>query len=351
MSPRERVSYGLKMALSHVLYYSGVFHLLCRTLLRRRVVVLMYHRVLTPAERRRTASQDGLIVEDKTFARQMAVLKRLFTVLTLEEFRDRMEQRIPFDGPCCLITFDDGWIDNYTNALPVLREERLPAVVFLPVSFIGTGRPLTREALTHLIVRAIEVSRTDQAARDRLRAHLAPLGLDTVLDGDQDDPLAAARRAVAVHRHASGLAFESLVATLCRELGIADGELSKLDTFIDWTQVEQMGRDGVAFGGHGAEHRVLTEVTPAVARFEVDTSKGVLEARLGTAARAFAYPNGEWDPAIAETVREIGYHLAFTVERGAVSCEDDPFTLKRVTIHEGVTRSTPMFLARLTGMF
>ena len=54
---------------------------------------------------------------------------------------------------------------------------------------------------------------------------------------------------------------------------------------------------------------------------------------------------------IAATVQSLGYRLAFTIESGHVSCTDNPFGLRRVSIHDGMTRSTPMFLARLTGLF
>lgn len=351
MTTRERVSYTVKMVVSHTLYYAGVLHLLRRFLLRRKAVVLMYHRVLTPEQRAHTASQPGLIVEQATFARQMRVLERYFTVLTLDEFADRLERRVPFDGPCCLITFDDGWIDNAQNALPVLRAHGLPSVIFLPVNFIGVRRLFTREALTHLLVRAMEASRTDEARRETLRAHLAPLRLDSVLDSQYESPLVAAVEALSMHRYASGPEFERLVATLCRELGVTDAQISQLDTFMDWAQVEQLAREGVSFGGHGTEHRVLTQVSADVVRFEVGTSKDVLDARLEKPTRAFAYPNGGWNAAIADTVRNVGYRLAFTIESGPVSCEDNPFALKRINIHEGMTRSTPMFLARLTGLF
>ena len=231
MTARERVSYGVRMAISHTLYYSGVLHLWLRLALRRKAVVLAYHRVLTPEQRARTASQQGLVVEDGTFARHVALLTRLFTVLTLDEFADHLTRRRPFHGPCCLITFDDGWIDNFENALPVLRAHQLPAVMFLPVNFIGRRRLFTREALTHLLVRAIAVSRQEPGRRDGLRAQLAPLGLGPVLDVEDEDPLRAVLMLVGAHRYASGPAFEALVASLSAEFGVSDADLSDLDTF------------------------------------------------------------------------------------------------------------------------
>ncbi len=349
MTLGDRITYAIRVAVAHVLYYAGVLHVVQRVRLKRKAVVLMYHRVLTPDQQRRTGSHPGLVVERSTFGRQMAVVKRLFTVLTLEEFADRLERREPFNGPCCLITFDDGWIDNWDNAFPILRAHGLPAAIFLPVNFVGSRRLFTREALTFLLVKASEVAHSDASRREPLRACLAPLGLADVIDRQHGDPLVAAIEALHPQRFASQ-ELEELVDTLARELGISEAQLPELDQFIDWAQVEQMAHHGVTFGAHGAEHRVLTRVSPEVARFEVDRAKDVLETRLGVAPCAFAYPNGGWNAAIADVVKTAGYRMAFTVEPGLVSCDDDRFTLKRINIHEGMTRSMPMFLARVTGV-
>ncbi len=339
------------MAISHALYYSGLLHLAVSLRLRRKVVVLAYHRVLTPEQSTRTSSQQGMVVEDRTFARHLEVLARRFKVLTLDEFTDHLVSRRPFDGPCCLITFDDGWIDNFENALPMLRAHKLPAVMFLPVNFIGRRQLFTREALTHLLVRAVETVRREPERRQSMRTHLAPLGLDRVLDVADANPLPAALTAISLHRYAGGPEFEALVAALSSELGVSDTELSTLDAFIDWDKVEVLAREGFTFGGHGADHRVLTQATPAVVKCEAETSKKVLDGRLARPVYAFAYPNGAWNAEVVQTLKAAGYRIAFTIDRGHVSCDDDHFTLRRVNMHDGMTRSTPMFLARLAGIF
>ena len=350
MTARERISYGLKFVLSHALYYGGVLHLVRRFRLRRKAVVLMYHRVLNTEQQRRTASLPGLVVGDVTFARHLTVLKRFFHVLTLDDLANHLANRIPFDRPSCLITFDDGWIDNLENALPILREHGVPAVMFLPVNFVGRGRLFTREALTHLLVKAIEVGRREPTRRETLRRHLAPLGLNALLDVADPDPLPAVIEAVGAHRFASGPEFEATVAALSTELGVRAAALSDLDTFVDWSQVEALAAQGFSFGGHGADHRVLTKVPEEVAQFEVETSKKVLEAK--------AAPSGSSVRLSERRVERSGRghgeisRLRVRLYRGTWRgrLRRRPLSLRRVNIHGGMTRSTPMFLARLVGV-
>lgn len=351
MTAREQLSYWVKAAVSRMLYSFGVLQLLQSIVMRRRAVVLMYHRVLSPDEQRRTGSHPALVVHRQTFANQMGVLKRRFTVLSLDEFSDHIAKRIPFYRSSCLITFDDGWLDNFTHALPILREHGLPAVIFLPVNYIGRRRLFAREALTHLVVKAVLEARKDTSRALRFRQLLEDVGLTEVLNIPDGNPRPAIVSIISGHQYVSSTSVERVVSSLAAELDVRAEDLTDADTFVDWDQVEAMASHNIAFGGHGAEHRVLTQVPGDVVQDEIHVSKEMMNARFHDTVPTFSYPGGGWNPEIAATVKGAGYRLAFTTEAGHVSCDDDPFTLRRLNIHQGVTDSTPMFLARLVGLF
>ena len=351
MVRRHQVTRTIKVLIAHALYYTGVLQLYQRVALRRKAVVLMYHRVLTADERRTTGSHPGIIVDRQTFANQMAVLKRRFAVLSLDEFAQRMEGGVPFPDSTCLITFDDGWSDNFVNALPILRERGLPAVVFLPVNYIGARRLFWREALTHLLVEAVLRVRRTPSLRPRMDALLRPAGFAAVLDAPGDDPRPSVVDAIALHSSENAPALERLLRSVSAELGVDVEALQTPDTFIDWQQAELMSREGIAFGGHGAEHRLLTRVTAADAEHEIRTSRDMMRRTFNGAVPAFSYPNGNWNAAVAAKVKDSGYRLAFTTVPGVVRCGDDRLTVKRINIHESATDTTPMFLARVIGLF
>ena len=351
MTAGERLKYAVKFAVSHVLYALGLLQLWQHLVMRRRAVVLMYHRVLTSEERGRTGAHPGIVVDRETFARQMAVLKRRFVVLSLEEFADRMERNIPFDDSSCLITFDDGWRDNFTHALPILQRHGLPALVFLPVNFIGGRRLFWQEALTHLTIRAVMQAREEPRRCGRLRERLAAVHLDSVLDLPDEDPRPAIIEAVRRQKGLAASVIDATLAGLAGELGIRRDEIDGTDGFLDWEQIEVMSRHGIMFGGHGAEHRLLTEVSTNEARDEICMAKDVIDGHLKERVPTFSYPNGNWSSDVVDLVKESGYRFAFTTRRGLVSCEDDRFMVRRMNIHEDMTNSKPMFLARLVGLF
>lgn len=351
MTVWQRFKLAVKLSVSHLLYGLGLLQLWQRRLLRGKAVVLMYHRVLTREERAVTGSHPGIVVDCEAFAAQMATLKERFKVISIEEFADRMERRVPFEDGSCLITFDDGWRDNYTHALPILRQYGIPAVVFLPVNFIGGGRLFWQEHLTHLTLQAVAQVRRDQSRRGRFSELLAPVGLESMLDLSDQDPRPAITDAVRRQKDLSASLLDTTLVDLARELGTRRDEFQICDDFLDWDQVAFMARQGISFGGHGAEHRILTYVPLGEASDEIRTARRALDHRLTVPVQAFSYPNGNWSPEVAKLVQAAGYRLAFTTEPGYVSCDDNRFTIRRVNIHNGLINSQPMFLSRIVGLF
>lgn len=350
MTRRERIAYTSKLVVAYALFYTGLLRLYQSLVLRRRAVVLMYHRVLSSGEREATGSHHGIVVDDRTFAEQMAFLSRRFRVLSLNEFADRLEGRAPFHDSSCLITFDDGWRDNFVNALPVLIQHNLPAVVFLPVNYVGERRLFWQEALTHLLHAVVGEVKKNPRRRERFCALLNPLGLAGVLDLGERVPRSSIREIVSTKKLIDGPPIQKLISALTLELRFEFEGVRRIDGFMTWDEVCQMSRHRVAFGGHGAEHRILTLLSIHEAETEIRTSKEVLDSHLSPRTAAFAYPNGNWNSGVAGEVRKTGFELAFTTEPGFVSCGDDRFALRRVNVHEDMTGNTPMFLARVVGL-
>ena len=154
---RDRVVYSAKWGVAQTLHRSGLLALRRRRALHHRAVVLVYHRLLPKGTD--TWSHPGIVVTPATFERHMRILQREFRLLTLQEFEHHVTTGIPFRPSSCLVTFDDGWIDTYTEACPILSRLRVPAVVFLPTRYIGSDRPFWQERLGWLLCSASKILR------------------------------------------------------------------------------------------------------------------------------------------------------------------------------------------------
>lgn len=98
----------------------------------REVPILMYHRITD-------LPGDRLAVSPETFLQQLAYLQQHdYHTITLEDLTDHLLNRRPLPSNPILLTFDDGYEDNYTNALPLLKLHGLVGTVFIISNWVGT---------------------------------------------------------------------------------------------------------------------------------------------------------------------------------------------------------------------
>lgn len=334
----------IKLTAANVLYWTGVLSLLLRRRLKDRAIVLMYHRVLPAGMTRRSFSHSGLIVAPETFKRHMEFLRRKFYPLTLAEFMDHMESGKRFPTGACLVTFDDGWLDNHDYALPILRDLQVPAVVFVATDYIGSDRPFWQEHLGHLLY---ETSRRGLSA-DVRRAYQIDL-----LVSDDDSKL---RKAVAAtvdrFRAESYDSIEGLIQALRQALVASDPQkfVQPPDRFMDWENVRALAQNGITIASHTRTHRALPRLEASVVKSELAESRRVVADKVGHDVPAFAYPGGFRDDIVRQAAIDCGYRLAFTTEAAPACATGDRWLIPRVNMHESATRTIPLLLSRIAGL-
>ncbi len=120
---------------SFLLYFSGIMgvYLFFRKRFSRqhRTIILMYHRITDEVREPRYS------VSTKNFERQMAYVKTHFNCISFAALVDDVPKPGKTDRDSIVITFDDGYKDNYLNAFPVVKQHELPATIFLVSRFIG----------------------------------------------------------------------------------------------------------------------------------------------------------------------------------------------------------------------
>ncbi|HZD05706.1 MAG TPA: polysaccharide deacetylase family protein [Longimicrobiales bacterium] len=143
---------------------------------------------------------------------------------------------------------------------------------------------------------------------------------------------------------------ERLVELACRGAGGHADAASRGAAVLDWDELRELGRQGVAFGAHTRHHVSLTSVSEERVRTEIRESLGDLERELGRVSRTLAYPYGLCNEVVARIAREEGSALAFTCQDGLnESGRTDPFWLRRTNI---TTRtSAPVFKVRMLPWF
>lgn len=345
-----RVKRAVRRVCAEALFATGALRLWTATVLSRKAVVLMYHRVLSDEDLATTWSHPGIVVRCDTFERHLRVITRYLRPLSLEAFETHLRSGAPFPARSCLVTFDDGWLDTYTQAWPLLRRYRVPAVVFMPVAYIAGGSMFWQEQLNHLLAATLALATAESGLSARARTLLEPHGLAHLLNASGPDPARRVWDATQALKHADVTRIRQLIEDLRRLLGPGSPPWAPADAFMSWDMAREMSAGGIAFGAHGVTHRLMTALTPTEVTNEVAESRAILRKEVGPVVESFSYPNGSWNPAVAAEVGRNGFVVSFTTERGTVSVSDDRFALHRVNVHEHVTSTEAMFLAHVTGV-
>ena len=310
------------------------------------LVVLAYHRVLPTVHESEYPYDLELISADvEHFDWQMAWLSRNFNVVPVSAIAESMQSGRSLPAGSVAVTFDDGFVDNYSHAFPVLRSRRIPACIFLSTDFVGTTEPYWFEAVAQVLMSA-------PVGTLRLPAVRSPLPSGATREVRRED----IRQLLTVLKRLPDAERRTNMEALQRQAGnLIDATLGFGAHALNWPQVREMSRDGIEFGSHGTSHAVLSQLSgPALAR-ELSGSRKAIEDATGKPVVAIAYPVGGKDAVndrVIEAAASAGYRLGFSYLPGSnLTRSPDRMLLKRQHVERSIGQSYFQGLLVLPSVF
>ncbi len=308
--------------------------------------ILMYHRV---AEE--THDPWDLCVSPRRFAEQMASLGKLAECVDLLELR-RPELAPRSDKVRVALTFDDGYRDNLSHALPILERHRIPATVFIVSGAIGRGREFWWDALERCLLRPPRLP-------ERLELDVAGLRGEWRLGATRgSDPGWRA------DGEAPGGPRERLFLELWNALVVLDTERQDavLTALMAWASVDpesapdrrpltaaevrELARHPlIRIGCHTNNHRSLSDLPVLEVEREIGEAQRALEAIAARPLRVFSYPYGRVDRAAEQVVRRAGFALACSSRPAPVTPLANRWRLPRLQVTD---RSGDRFASELS---
>ncbi len=295
---------AIKSVLWFVLFYTGLEYLLTRLFARGAAAIVMYHGV---SDSDCMPPEINFHLSRRAFRRHLRFLLRRYCIVPLSRLIEMLDRGERLDR-CLVLTFDDGYRNNYGHAAPELERLGLPYAVFVATAYIGTREwmPLNR------LYAAWSAGKLPDQELFRLRREV------------RSSPWSTLQRATAALMPPSD-AFDML----------------------SWDQVRAMAARGAEFGAHTHTHANLA-VEPRERRLEeLSLSKSTIEQHTGRHVAAFAYPYGAWSEAARLDVVHCGYGCALTARQALVTAGCDRFSLPRI----GFYRNPSFFAGELLLLF
>lgn len=307
------------------------------------LTMVTLHRVL-PREQLEDYSLPKLALTPERLSEILAYLTRHYCCLPLHEAYAAWRTGERSEHPLAAVTLDDGQLDNFLYARPVLDHYGVRATFFVPVGFVGSDRKLWHDVIAYCAARASE-STAD------------PLGVLREVAGEhfrlRGETLAAAL--VSFAKILSSAERRDLIDALTERWGRP--ETPAWDGMMSWEQVRSLAAAGHEIGCHAMSHEILRGQQPEALEREVVEARRVLERELRAPVHCFCYPNGDYDESAVDAVRAAGYQCAVTSGSGLNARGADSFTLKRLSLQSEQCEDrhgvfSPEILAwRLSGRF
>jgi len=304
------------------------------------VVILMYHRVLKPAEDMTYVLHPGIYVTPSTFEMQMRYLKQCFNVISFEDYLN-----VPYDAHTqsktrCIVTFDDGWKDNYENAFPVLKKYEISATVFLSTGFVGTDKWFWQQKLGCQIKTLLNHPQL-LAEIDREKSGGVIADILKVPSRIRNEP---ERYLDSIIRKLK-LNMPDKIEEIIKRIEIYTGlnRYPSVPQILNKKEIAEMSERGIYFGSHGISHRVFTALESSVVDAELRDSRRFIENEGYRFIPVLSYPNGDFNEEIINRAQRWGYRAGVTTMSGVNMHGGNLFKLRRINIHEDVSHSKSLF--------
>ena len=283
--------------------------------LRSQAVIIMYHRVGTNKD---IWSIDTTDTSD--FEKQMKYLLKTHKIISLEKLARAIIEKRALPKRAAVITFDDGYKDNYTNAFPILKKYNIPATIFLTTGHIGTDNLFWWDKIGYILcntkLKGLELEDFGHISSPSMNN--ISQSLDMIIEEFERIP-----------ENKKNDLIEKLVK-------ISDVDIPKdigRDVILSWEEVKEMNENGINFGAHTVTHPILTNLSLKQAKHEIVQSKKDIKKRLWKSVSTFSYPSGLADDFNAEIInllKENGFICAVTRIPKTITSKTDLYELGRL---------------------
>jgi peptidoglycan/xylan/chitin deacetylase (PgdA/CDA1 family) len=288
------------------------------------IYILAYHRIFPLPGKDYPFSEGTISATPEAFDQQMNFISKRFHVINFNVLSNAISSGKSIPKHSLIITFDDGYADNYEIAWSILKKHGLTATVFLATSFIDSGDLFWFDKLSYLIKSFSGNSITIGKYSFKTRGGRKKTIRESVMK---------IFRSVSEKER---IRFYNELDDQCNNISLPseDFELAKP---LSWSQIKEMSKGGIEFGSHTVNHPFLSNLTNAEIMSELFDSKKVIEEKLGCKIKGIAYPSGYYDHRVINCAKDCGYQFGVSYEHNVKGFNSNElFNIPRIHVETDV---------------
>lgn len=264
------------------------------------------------------------------FREQIHYLKDNFNVVTMEQVIDAAEGKSELPEDAVLLTFDDGYVDNYTYALPILEEAGVQGSFFIPGKTFSTHQLLDVNKI-HYILASADIQKLVLDVKERMDFYRGT-EYDYAPTEELFSEYAIANRfdckeTIFVKRMLQTVLPESLRNRISSDLfekyvGVSEEKLA-YELYMTEEQIRAMKRHGMFIGIHGYDHYWLGNLSQEQMQEDISRALDVMDEFIDRKYWVMNYPYGNYNSDVLDYIRNQGACVGLTTEVGVANLAVD----------------------------
>lgn len=286
---------------------------------------LLYHGVSGYNNYRGIENFSKKHISKKLFLKQMLFLKKNCDVISLDKL-EKYKREKNIKKNTVLISFDDGFENNFKVAAPILKKLNLPCIFYISTGMIGKNDMFWVDKIEDIINRT-KVKYLDIDLEKKIRFPL----------NSKLEKIKAVEQIKKFSKSVSAIKKNKLIKRLSIILKIKpSNKYSKNYRIMNWQQVKKLAsNDLFEIGGHSLNHDILTRLSVSEMKKNIKQSISLLEKKLNKKIKHYSYPEGQstdYNDNIKKYLRSLGIKICPTAINGVAKLDDDDFEIKRIMV-------------------
>lgn len=303
------------------------------------LTIVMYHYV-RDLKHSRYPNIKGLGLD--LFKKQVHFFKERYNFVSCEEVLEAKYAQKKLPENSILLTFDDGYIDHYTNVFPILKENNVQGFFAVPGKLIVENKVLDVNKI-HFILASTPIKKILELVFYYLdyyrgREYKIPSNkylYEKLAKSNRFDSaeIIFIKRLLQVELEKK--LRNQIVDRLFKDcIGIEEHIFSK-ELYMDYKQIELMKREGMYFGVHGYNHNWFASLDDNEITIDIKKALEVFDTVLDKNAWIFCYPYGSYNESVVQISQKLGAVAGFTTEVHVANLDhDDIMKLPRMDTND-----------------